>query len=109
MAKKYWRYADAKNTSTGNMICYICNKKIESGKYKYYETETEYRNAHKQCTINDPKWEAIKRKELKYLKFLERKIAAYKEFRDKWKEDTLDEEIAYMEHCVIKLKAEKLL
>lgn len=59
MGKKDWCYSDASDTQVGLMICTACRKKIESGEFRYRETEEAYLPQHRSCCADDPGWKAV--------------------------------------------------
>jgi hypothetical protein len=71
-AKHRWYYADANGCRVGTMICTACRKPIESGLFRYRETERADLPAHRACTEFDPQWAVIDQcateSEARYLK-----------------------------------------
>jgi hypothetical protein len=106
MSKKHrnWRYADAKTSMTGTMICTCCNRPITSGEYRYFETGEAYHSQHRSCSEHDPAWLKIDREWAEHLERQRNKLTAYKEFRDKWDESALDEEIENLEQYLESVK-----
>lgn len=59
MSKHTWNYADAAVARTGLMICTACRKGIETGEFRYRETDDAYLPQHRSCSANDPEWAKI--------------------------------------------------
>ena len=104
MSKKYdWYYVtNAKSHKTGNMICTHCNKLITQGEYRYRETSNAYLVQHRKCSEQDTHWkinDSLKEKQLKQILI---KLKAYKDFKNLWDIDSLDDEIREMEYFINK-------
>lgn len=52
----HWDYADTAGQRVGLMVCTACGRSIDSGQYRYRETEDAYLPQHRACSAQDPHW-----------------------------------------------------
>lgn len=55
MSKAWW-YSEAPGHRVGTMICTACRMAIESGDFRYRETDRAYLPQHRACSEDDPRW-----------------------------------------------------
>jgi len=96
MAKNF-SYCDSKNSRHGRMVCYACGKPIMSGLYRVRYTDEAFITHHRACSLDDKHWAKLDAQKSNQLAYYEKRLAAFKEFREKWNTDALDEEIESME------------
>lgn len=97
--KKHWQYSHVASSSCGTMICTACKKEISRGEFRYhYHDEKGYSCQHRKCSQSDENWAILDAESAEKRKKDEERLKAYIEFREKWDEEALDEEIASMKH-----------
>lgn len=91
--EKQWEYGDTKTYKCGTMICTHCKIKITSGEFRFYETDESYHCQHRACSAKDIEWSRIDKIRAENISYLQMKLNAYKEFRDKWGDSDISDEI----------------
>jgi hypothetical protein len=71
------------------MRCSICNRKIEVGEFRYYETTNAYVSQHRACTEDDPEWSARDENKAKHSQRLSELKRACEAFNAQWGIDDL--------------------
>jgi len=79
------------------MICRVCNKKIESGEYRYRETAKAFITHHRVCCADDPCWAKIDAEKALLDARNQRRLFAMKAFQEEWDVPELDDEIERLE------------
>lgn len=91
---KQWMYSDTPGHQVGLMICTACRGKIESGEFRYRETEDAYLPQHRACSESDPEWPRLDKKRNDRLAFFARREAALQAFVNEFgapDDDLIDE------------------
>lgn len=58
---RHWKYANAETTRVGRMVCTACHKPIETGRFRFRETEDAFLPQHEACCSDDPQWARLDR------------------------------------------------
>ena len=82
--RRDWRYGVAPGQQVGLMICTACRTKIETGEFRYRETEEAYLPQHKQCSLGDPEWVKMEQRQREYAAFYEERKAALQVYINKY-------------------------
>lgn len=56
--RKAWSIASTSSQQMGRMKCCQCSKQITEGEYLWRDTEEAYITLHKECSLNQPIWQA---------------------------------------------------
>lgn len=83
MSRKYW-YSHAAEQQVGLMRCNVCNRQIESGEYRYYETPRSYQPQHRACTEADPVWARMDARRAEAERLFAEEKAACLAFYERW-------------------------
>lgn len=89
--RRDFRYTDASGSQHGLMVCGACHRKIETGPYRYRETEEAFIVHHRACSESDPEWAKQDQENAARLARQAALLAACKAFRAEWGVDDLDD------------------
>jgi hypothetical protein len=98
---KQWTYTDALGQQVGLMICTACHKPIDSGEYRFRETEEAYLPQHRECSANDPCWAQVDKRRREQAAFFAKRKAALQAFVNEFgapDDDLIDECMATRGH-----------
>jgi len=102
MAKKNWDYADSSTDKCGRMICNACDKKIDTGEFRYYMAldkwynEVGYVTQHRHCSNDDKNWSKLDNKKIAQINHYKEMLEDCIKFKNKWEIDDLDELISWL-------------
>lgn len=103
-----YSYTNTRYGRFGAMVCTVCKKEISEGPYRYQETDAAFLVQHRACSRDDEQWAKNDLIEADVRLTYEKKLQAYREFRDNWSEGALDGEIQNIEEFLKRISSEAI-